>query len=189
MEQPRTNNRSKLSSKVLLLREFPKIETSLPAIFYQHPKPKERSSVRAIRKFLFIAISLSVMQSALADDLSKLDAIGGAAPSKYNQGLAGHVSLGYTATTGNSDTSNLDAKFGVSYARGKWYHVFSAEEIHATDSGGTTAQNTQADAQSDYLFTPKNYMFGHLGYDHDQFSGVERRTSETLGYGRRLLDT
>ncbi len=129
------------------------------------------------------------MQSALADDLSKLDAIGGAAPSKYNQGLAGHVSLGYTATTGNSDTSNLDAKFGVSYARGKWYHVFSAEEIHATDSGGTTAQNTQADAQSDYLFTPKNYMFGHLGYDHDQFSGVERRTSETLGYGRRLLDT
>lgn len=144
-----------------------------------------------IRKFLFIAAILSLAaQQALAFDPAKLDTItGGGAPGKYSQGLSGDISLGYAATGGNTDTSNLDAKVGVAYGAGNWYHAFTAEEIHATDSGETTAENTQAEWQSDYLFTPDNYVFGHLGYNRDEFGGIERRTSETVGYGRRLLHT
>jgi putative salt-induced outer membrane protein len=163
----------------------------VPFIRNRHQQARKRSRVNPIRIIPFIALPLLVIaRPALADDAGKLDIMAGAqAPGKYSQGFAGHISLGYTATTGNSDTSNLGAKLGLSYGKGKWYHVFSAEEIHTTDSGNTTAQNTQADAQSDYLFTPNNYVFGHLGYSHDQFSGIARRTSETLGYGRRLLHT
>jgi putative salt-induced outer membrane protein len=184
-------SRTRLFASGFSLSEFPDHPDIPRLAFAITTSIQGRSSVNAIRTTLFIAFSLlAVTQTALADDASKLDIMAGSqAPGKYSQGFAGHVSLGYTATTGSSDTSNLGAKLGLSYGKGKWYHVFSAEEIHATDSGNTTAQSTTADAQSDYLFTPNDYVFGHLSYSHDQFSGVERRTSETAGYGRRLLHT
>lgn len=119
-----------------------------------------------------------------------LDAIAGsAAPGKYDQGFAGSIAAGYTATTGNTDTSSLDARAGVAYGAGDWYHTASVEKIRSTDKGLTTANSLQAEAQSDYLFTPDNYVFAHLGYNHDDFSGIEERASETVGYGRRLLHT
>ncbi|HET7674966.1 MAG TPA: DUF481 domain-containing protein [Gammaproteobacteria bacterium] len=142
-------------------------------------------------RLFFVAVMLAVwLPACAADDAPKLDTItGGGAPGKYSQGLSGEVSLGYAATTGNTDTSNLDAKAGIAYGAGAWYHTLAAEVIHATDQGTTTAQSTNAEAQSDYLFTPNNYAFAHLGYNKDEFGGIERRTSETVGYGRRLLNT
>lgn len=135
-------------------------------------------------------ILCAVATAAYADDATKLDTIaGGGAPGKYSQGFSGDVSLGYAATHGNTDTSNLDGKAGLAYGAGRWYSVLSLEEIHATEGGETTAQSTQAEAQSDYLMTPDDYVFGHLGYNQDDFSGIEQRTSETVGYGRRLINT
>ncbi|HET6655266.1 MAG TPA: DUF481 domain-containing protein, partial [Gammaproteobacteria bacterium] len=72
---------------------------------------------------------------------------------------------------------------------GRWYHLGSIEKIRASEGGDVTASSVQAEAQSDYLFTPNNYVFAHLGYSNNEFSGIERRTSETVGYGRRLLHT
>ncbi|HET7569059.1 MAG TPA: DUF481 domain-containing protein [Gammaproteobacteria bacterium] len=148
----------------------------------------------SLRRYLPLILPLTLILAAApafaADDASQLDTIaGGGAPGKYDQGFSGSAALGYTATTGNTDTSSLDAKFGIAYGAGQWYHVLSAEKIRATDKGVTTASSLQAEQQSDYLFTPNNYVFENIGYSHDDFAGVEQRTSEAIGYGRRILHT
>lgn len=145
-----------------------------------------------MNKFRFLPLILLAAAASAAADPSgaELDTIAGSeAPGEYDQGFSGSVSLGYTATGGNTETSSLDARAGIAYGAGQWYHVGSIEKIRATEGDRVTASSAQAEAQSDYLFTPNNYGFAHLGYASDEFGGIERRMSETVGYGRRLLHT
>jgi putative salt-induced outer membrane protein len=150
------------------------------------PGRRERGLKTAL---VFPLVFLIVTGAALADPGSLDTLAGGGAPGKHDEGLAGSVALGYTNTTGNTDTSSLDARAQLSYGAGQWYHFGSVEKVRSTENGQTSADSLQAEAQSDYLFTSNNYVFAHLGYDKDEFSGVERRLSETAGYGRRLLNT
>jgi putative salt-induced outer membrane protein len=138
---------------------------------------------------IFPLVLLIIAAQAAADPASLDTLAGGGAPGKHDQGFAGSVALGYTNTTGNTDTSSLYARAQLSYGAGRWYDFGSVEKLRSTEEGQTTADSLQAEAQSDYLFTPNNYFFAHLGYDNDEFSGVEQRASETAGYGRRLLHT
>ena len=45
---------------------------------------------------------------------------------------AGKALLGYLATSGNTDNSNLNSAFEISYTRDVWMHMFKASAIHAT---------------------------------------------------------
>lgn len=39
-----------------------------------------------------------------------------------------------------------------------------------------------------YFYTNKNYVFGLLGYETDEFASINNRTIEVLGYGRQFMD-
>lgn len=111
------------------------------------------------------------------------------ADTKSKQGFSGNVSLGYLATSGNTDTTSLNSKALLGYVSGKWKHALKLQAIRSTQSGATTAESYEAAGQSDYHFTQRNYVFGALDYLTDRFSGYERKISEAAGIGRRLLDT
>lgn len=102
---------------------------------------------------------------------------------------AGSGELGYVATTGNTDTSNLTAKLGLVNERERWRHSLGLEALKSEDDGETSAERYFAAWQSDYKFSEKAYMFGRLSYEDDKFSGYEYRTTETVGYGRHVLNT
>lgn len=106
-----------------------------------------------------------------------------------DKALAGSVELGYLATSGNSETTSLNGKFLLQYEQEIWRHGFLAQAVRATDDGALTAERYQAATKSDYKFGAYNYLFIALNYDSDEFSGYERRTSEAVGYGRRILDS
>lgn len=101
--------------------------------------------------------------------------------------VAGKLELGYLATSGNTETSSLNAKFALTYEVDKWRHSLSAAAVHAEDSGVTTAERNQFGAKSDYKFNEFDYFFITVNWEQDRFAGFDERTSEAVGYGRRIL--
>lgn len=95
--------------------------------------------------------------------------------------------LGVLTTHGNTNTKNITAKLKVVNNRDRWRHTFRTEALNSSDQGSTTAERYFVSGKSDYKLTTKSYAFGLLTYENDRFSGYDHRTTETLGYGRNLI--
>lgn len=112
-----------------------------------------------------------------------------AAEEEQDSPWAGKATLGYLSTSGNTDNSNLNTAFEISYTRNDWKHSFKAHAINATEDQATTAEAYDAGWKSERDLSESNYLFGQLDWRKDRFSGYDQQFSQTVGYGRRLLDT
>lgn len=101
----------------------------------------------------------------------------------------GNVQGGYLASTGNSRSQSLNAKAGVTYSLGKWTHSLKGSATSASQQGSSTAERYTAQGKSEYNFTQNNYAYGQVSFLKNLFGGIRQRTTETAGYGRRLLKT
>jgi putative salt-induced outer membrane protein len=104
-------------------------------------------------------------------------------------GLVGKAELGYLATSGNSDTSSLNAKLAMSFEAVDWRHSLNAAAVQSEDSGITTAERYQFGVKSDYKINEHDYLFVTVNWEQDEFAGFSQRTSEAVGYGRRLISS
>ena len=134
-----------------------------------------RNGVLAVTFFLFSGAAYS--QAGVA----------GAAEEKSP--WSGSASLGFLSTSGNTNTSSYNTAFGVAYTKNKWTHAFDAAANGADESDTATAEAYQADWKSSYEFSEHNYLFGLVAWRKDRFSGVNQQLSESIGYGRRIIDT
>lgn len=103
------------------------------------------------------------------------------------QGFSGEGELGYTNTTGNSDTDSLNARLGLAYFTGPWEYGAEVSAVSARANGGLTNERYLFDAKAARTFAEVYYGFGNLHYDRDLFSGYEYRASTAMGVGRRFL--
>lgn len=101
---------------------------------------------------------------------------------------AGMATLGYLATSGNTNNSNLNTGLEVSYSTGMWQHLFNARAINATEDDQTTAAAFELGWKSERSLSENNFLFGRLNWRKDRFSGYDTQFSQTVGYGRRLID-
>lgn len=142
--------------------------------------------------WLLGAAFLSVLSSPVyADiDLTQLDAnVAATKKIAAKEGWQGSVSLGYLATTGNSNTRSLNGQALAGYKSGPWQDVLAFQAIRSSQNGVTSAESYDLNGQSDYNLSDKDYIYGTVDYLRDTFSGYRRRTSEIVGYGRKLLNT
>lgn len=102
---------------------------------------------------------------------------------------SGKATLGYLATSGNTENTSLNAGFEVGYTTGNWYHRLKGKAINASQQEATTAEAYELGWKSEYSFSETSFLFGRVDWRRDRFSGYEEQISETVGYGRRLLDT
>ncbi|MEM7432013.1 MAG: DUF481 domain-containing protein [Pseudomonadota bacterium] len=102
---------------------------------------------------------------------------------------SGKALLGYLATSGNTDNTNLNSGFSVGYSAGDWTHGFEATAINATEDNETTAEAYTAGWKSERALSEANFLFGRLDWRKDRFSGYDTQFSQTVGYGRRIIDT
>jgi len=102
---------------------------------------------------------------------------------------AGKATLGYLATSGNTDSTSLNSGFELSYTRNDWIHAFKAAAITSSEDKVTTAEAYEAAFKTERNFSEHNYLFGQLQWRKDLFSGYDTQFSQTVGYGRRLVDT
>lgn len=100
----------------------------------------------------------------------------------------GSVSLGYLATTGNTDSKNINASMKAAWdLDGPWKHDWNALAINARTNGTTTAESYSAGYKALRDFSDKSYLFFTGDWRQDQFAGYDRQVSEAVGYGRRVL--
>jgi len=104
--------------------------------------------------------------------------------------LVGAVSLGYLATTGNTDSKNANASMKATWdLDGPWKHDWNALAINARTNGITTAESYSAGYKALRDFSETSYLFFSTDWRQDVFSGYDRQASQAIGYGRRLIDT
>lgn len=126
-----------------------------------------------------------VMIAALAAPFSLM----AQAPQEPESPWSGKATLGYLATSGNTENSTLNTGFEVGYTKGKWDHLLHAKVINASEDEVTTAESYAVGWKSERNFTDHDFMFGRLTWIKDRFGGYATQFSQTVGYGRRLIDS
>lgn len=123
----------------------------------------------------FIVAALAVPFSSVAQD-------------EAESAWSGKTTLGFLATSGNTETSTLNAGFQVGYETGNWAHSFKAAAVNAAENDVTTAEAYDAGWKSERNLTDHDFLFGRLNWRKDRFGGFDTQFSQTVGYGRRLID-
>jgi putative salt-induced outer membrane protein len=107
---------------------------------------------------------------------------------EQDEGWSGTVRLGYLATSGNTDTDNLNARLQLEYVTGRWAHSGFAAAFGAREEERTTAEAYELGARTTFDVNPYDYTFVRLNWRKDKFSGYDQQFSQAVGYGRRLIN-
>jgi len=113
----------------------------------------------------------------------------GAAPAAPDP-LTGEVALGYLSTKGNTNSTSGNATFALKYTLEHWAHNVDLLAIGATTDDLTTAEAYSAKYKAKRTFgeDKKSYLFTALDWSHDRFSAYDQQISESVGYGRTLIE-
>lgn len=103
-------------------------------------------------------------------------------------GWSGSARLGYLSTSGNSETDNLNARLTAEYATGAWLHRGIVAGVGAREDGRTIAEAYELGLRTTYDFNDFDFVFGRANWRKDKFSGFDQQFSQSLGYGRRLIN-
>jgi len=105
------------------------------------------------------------------------------------RGWSGDFSAGFVASSGNSESRSANASASVVWDTVDWVHHLNGNALNTTDEGDRTVERYTAGYKLDFNFTEADFAFLALSYEKDLFAGIRERTSETVGYGRRLIDS
>lgn len=101
---------------------------------------------------------------------------------------SGKATLGYLATTGNTENTTMKMGFEVGYETGKWGHLLTGAAINASEDDITTTEAYDVGWKSEFNLTDRDFLFGRLSWRKDLFGGFDTQFSQSVGYGRRLID-
>lgn len=101
--------------------------------------------------------------------------------------VEGRATAGITDSSGNTDSSTYEAALDLGIEHGQWVHTLRSRGRRSETNGVVTVNRYRVSHKSDFNFTEFNYVFLALEYEQDRPAGVRWRTSETVGYGRRLI--
>jgi putative salt-induced outer membrane protein len=104
------------------------------------------------------------------------------------EGLSGRVALGYLATSGNSESENMNFNFGGIYNAAPWHHSLDGLAVKASANDVDTAEAYGLAWKTKYDLNETSYLFGILAWNKDKFSGYDQQLREVFGYGRRFID-
>jgi putative salt-induced outer membrane protein len=114
----------------------------------------------------------------------------GSPPAEKEAGpWSGKAALGFLATSGNTESDSLNSAFTVAYATGRWAHSLEAAAIKASRDGTTSAEAYALGWKTEFNMTERDFLFARVNWRTDRFSGYDQQLTESIGYGRRLIDT
>jgi putative salt-induced outer membrane protein len=102
-------------------------------------------------------------------------------------GWSGAGELGFVSTTGNTETTALNAKLNFVLQQERWRHRFSGTALQTSEDGSTDNERYTMEMQSDRKLSEKSWLFGAFRWDADKFGSYDPQVSLTAGYGRQLM--
>lgn len=100
----------------------------------------------------------------------------------------GEGELGFSSTSGNTESENINASLGLSRQTENWKHSISLETFKAKADGETSVDFIEFREKSEYGLSERSYAYGQLRYEDDEFGGYDYQAAATIGVGSRLLD-
>ena len=104
------------------------------------------------------------------------------------RGVSGKAAFGYLATSGNTESRNTNGALSILYQLTNWGHDFELSAVAASSSDQTTAEAYLLAYEARRAYGENHFLFTSLDWKRDRFSGYPRQVSETVGYGRRLIE-
>ena len=118
---------------------------------------------------------------------------------KLWQAWKGSAGLGYAFQHGDQKTRTFSANLSAVRERPEapvfqrhWRTNYTLTTLldHAEENGSTVISNTfTTKLRQDYLFTPNDFFFGFVGFDHIGTQGLYLRQSYGGGYGHDVIKT
>lgn len=96
-----------------------------------------------------------------------------AADTKKKQGWSGEAGLSASATTGNSETTDVGLLLDVKNNADVWQHEFDLRFDYGTASGNETKNRFFIGYQIDREINDQLYFFGDASYYNDEFGAYE----------------
>jgi putative salt-induced outer membrane protein YdiY len=143
------------------------------------------------------ALVLLVRRSAVALALALLPAIAAAQqpppaapPPPPEPAWTGSIGAGVAFTSGNADTSTVNASFNVS-SRAKARNVFKAEAIYlrGEEDGDLNLNRLSFRTRDELTRQPHAFVFGQVEYLRDTFKNLQYLVAPTAGVGYKVVDT
>lgn len=103
------------------------------------------------------------------------------------EGWSGNVAAGYTAVSGNSDSTTANFKGEVFYDQERWHHSALATALGSSQDNETSAEAYKALLKTKYDVTEVIYAFGLAEYNKDRFSAYDHQIFEVAGLGWRVF--
>jgi putative salt-induced outer membrane protein len=91
--------------------------------------------------------------------------------------------FGLAITGGNTDTTNINGRLGLTQESDAWKHEFGLGLLQAKNGDSKTAQRYEAAWTSGYKLSDVSYVYGNLRYENDKFGAFRNQTIAGLGYG------
>jgi len=102
---------------------------------------------------------------------------------------SGTGQLGFTSTSGNSDTENITAGLKIILETGKWISDVGLNVLRASSDGIDTADRFILNSKTGYKFNEKNYFYYGSRYENDNFSGYDYTMTSGFGWGHKFQDS
>jgi putative salt-induced outer membrane protein YdiY len=104
--------------------------------------------------------------------------------------LTGSVSVGLALTSGNKDTSTVNASYEVTHdPKTKNVIKSSGLFLRGSSDGTLTAEQLALAGRDEYALSKRTFVFGELRYLHDKFKQISYLIAPTAGVGHRLVDS
>jgi putative salt-induced outer membrane protein len=102
---------------------------------------------------------------------------------------SGTGQLGFSMTSGNSDTENLTAGLKLNRESEKWVNNWSLDLLRASSDDVTTAERFTINTRNGYKLDENDYIHNSTRYENDNFSGFDYTVTTSLGWGHQFHDT
>ena len=100
------------------------------------------------------------------------------------------LSAGLALTSGNTDTSNVNASYDIVFDPQRKNLVRSdALFLRGTTEGELTANRVGINVRDEYRLTPRVFVFGQNQYLRDEFKNIDYLLAPTAGLGYKIFDT
>lgn len=100
----------------------------------------------------------------------------------------GTAELGSIKTTGNTDTSSVNAKLDLAGKTPRWEYALQLSALTSKEDDETSKERYKGTLGIDRKFNQHHYLATTLAYEFDRFGGYDYQTLLSLGYGYRLLN-
>lgn len=95
--------------------------------------------------------------------------------------------LGIVSTSGNSDTTSLNGRFGLKGEDAQWTHEYHLAALRSESDDELTANRYELGAKSARKLTERTYLGAAARYENDDFSPYDYQATVAVNYGAWLL--